>query len=124
VEAYFQAQKESDSIKRNAFASISDPETAFAQGNQVHMSVVDIKAWEKRKKDVMKEAIEAKFTQHASLQTLLLSTYPHTLRQIKPTDSYWGTGPDGKGQNMLGVLLMELRDRLYSKKTIDSIYSQ
>jgi predicted NAD-dependent protein-ADP-ribosyltransferase YbiA (DUF1768 family) len=31
---------------------------------------------------------------------------------ITDTDSFWGCGSDGKGRNMLGRLLMELRERL------------
>lgn len=66
--------------------------------------------WEREKSVAMRKAIHAKFSQHLDLKELLLSTFPHKLVQIKPGDPCWGTGNDGKGQNLLGVLLMELRE--------------
>jgi len=41
-----------------------------------------------------------------------LSTGNSILIENNPLDPYWGTGPDGKGKNMTGKLLMELRERL------------
>jgi len=61
---------------------------------------------------VMRTAIKAKFTQSTELRELLLSTGAHPLVQLKPDDQFWGSGWNGQGQNMLGVLLMELRDEL------------
>lgn len=73
----------------------------------------DLRAdWEEVKVGVMKRAVYAKFTQDSSLRALLVSTGHHPLLQLKPQDSMWGSGPDGTGQNMLGVLLMQLRETL------------
>ena len=60
----------------------------------------------------MREALAAKFTQDAGLRALLLSTGEAPLVQLKPGDAYWGTGPNGRGRNALGALLMELRAAL------------
>ncbi len=60
----------------------------------------------------MREAVRAKFTQSESLKQLLLATHPHPLVQLKPGDDVWGTGPSGKGQNLLGVILQNLRSEL------------
>jgi predicted NAD-dependent protein-ADP-ribosyltransferase YbiA (DUF1768 family) len=57
----------------------------------------------------MRAALRAKFTQSAALRALLASTGEHPLVQVKAGDAYWGTGPDGRGQNQLGALLMALR---------------
>jgi len=32
------------------------------------------------------------------------------------TDSYWGDGGDGHGKNMLGKIIMQVRDELKSKE--------
>jgi ribA/ribD-fused uncharacterized protein len=64
--------------------------------------------------ETMRRAVQAKFTQHATLSALLLSTGNHTLSQLKPTDAYWGSGSDGTGVDMLGVLLMGVRATLAS----------
>ncbi len=68
--------------------------------------------WESVKVDVMRRAIDAKFRQHDKLRALLLSTGDEELIEETDTDSFWGCGSDGKGRNMLGRLLMELRERL------------
>ena len=63
---------------------------------------------------IMRDAIKVKFTQNAHLKQLLLSTKNHSLVQLKPNDNLWGTGPAGKGSNLLGVALQDLRIELSS----------
>jgi ribA/ribD-fused uncharacterized protein len=41
-----------------------------------------------------------------------LSTGDEEIVEDSPIDSYWGCGADGKGQNNLGKILMEVRSRL------------
>lgn len=62
----------------------------------------------------MREALIAKFEQHETLRTLLLSTGDAKLVEHTENDSYWGDGGDGSGRNMLGQLLMEVRQKLSS----------
>jgi len=53
-----------------------------------------------------------KFTQHSDLKERLLDT--HNLELIEGNnwdDTYWGIC-NGRGRNMLGMLLMEVRDIL------------
>jgi predicted NAD-dependent protein-ADP-ribosyltransferase YbiA (DUF1768 family) len=52
---------------------------------------------------------------HDHLRALLLHTGDIHLAQIKPNDGFWGLGRDGSGKNMLGILLMEIRDELSSE---------
>ncbi len=61
---------------------------------------------------VMLVAVRAKFTQHAKLAELLLSTGGALLVEHTVNDSYWGDGGDGSGKNMLGKILMLVRDEL------------
>lgn len=60
----------------------------------------------------MREALDAKFRQHADLTALLLSTGDAVLVEHTENDDYWGDGGDGSGKNMLGRLLMDLRAKL------------
>ena len=55
---------------------------------------------------------KAKFTQNQKLKQLLLNTENKILREASPYDSYWGIGPDGKGKNKLGEILMRIREEL------------
>lgn len=70
------------------------------------------KDWESVKDQIMRKAVLAKFTQHDDLQELLLSTGDAKLVEHTTNDSYWGDGSDGSGKNMLGRILMEVREQL------------
>lgn len=68
--------------------------------------------WESVKVSVMTEALRAKFTQHAELRDILLGTADAKLVEHTTNDDYWGDGGDGSGRNMLGILLMRVREEL------------
>lgn len=74
-----------------------------------------VPTWSKIKFDRMRGVLRAKFSQHPALQDLLLSTGNARLVEVGTTDNavnrQWGE-VNGKGKNMLGVLLMEVRDEL------------
>lgn len=71
--------------------------------------------WSKLKFERMREVLKAKYTQHDDLKFLLLSTGEKRLVESCRTDNLvnrtWGE-VNGKGKNMLGVLLMEVRAAL------------
>jgi ribA/ribD-fused uncharacterized protein len=71
--------------------------------------------WAKIKFDRMRNVLRVKFTQHEDLRMLLLSTNDNRLVEAGRVDNavnrVWGE-VNGKGQNMLGVLLMEIRTEL------------
>lgn len=68
--------------------------------------------WENIKLDVMRAVISYKFTTDPHCQQVLLATSGHMLYEDSPYDSFWGIGKDGKGQNWLGKILVEFRDKL------------
>lgn len=71
--------------------------------------------WASIKFDRMRAVLRAKFTQHPDLAEILVSTGTKRLVEVGSVNSavnrLWGE-IDGKGKNMLGVMLMELRDQL------------
>lgn len=71
--------------------------------------------WSATKFDRMRAVLKSKFTQHNDLKELLLSTGSARLVEVGKVDNAvnrtWGE-VNGKGKNMLGVLLMELRAEL------------
>jgi len=71
--------------------------------------------WSRVKYDRMRAVLRAKFWQHEDLRQLLLSTGEARLVEAGRVDNAvnrtWGE-VNGKGLNMLGVLLMELRGEL------------
>lgn len=68
--------------------------------------------WAQIKFDRMRAVLRAKFQQHEDLKDLLLSTGDVRLVEAGTVNNavnrLWGE-VDGKGENMLGVMLMELR---------------
>lgn len=71
--------------------------------------------WSRTKFDRMRNVLRAKFTQHEDLKEILLSTGDARLVEVGRTDNLvnrtWGE-VNGKGSNMLGVLLMEVREEI------------
>jgi hypothetical protein len=74
--------------------------------------------WSKTKFERMKKILMCKFTQHQDLQALLLSTGNMRLVEVATIDNavnrLWGE-VNGKGQNKLGELLMEVRKDIRQK---------
>lgn len=71
--------------------------------------------WSKVKFDRMRDVLRAKFGQHPDLADLLLSTGEAELVEAATVDNAvnrtWGR-VNGRGRNMLGVLLMEVREEI------------
>lgn len=67
----------------------------------------------------MREALRHKFSL-PELRALLLSTGKRTLIEDSPYDNFWGCGRLGKGQNMLGSLLMALRTELQATEVAET----
>lgn len=68
--------------------------------------------WESVKVSIMRKAVQAKFTQHDNIREVLLSTVDAKIVEHTENDNYWGDGGDGSGKNMLGKILMEVREEL------------
>ena len=104
-EAAFQAQKTLDLRIRQQFAPLT-PSASKSQGRCLRLRP----DWDRVKDDVMRMVLKAKFDQNHDLRQLLIETAPRHLEEGNTWgDIYWGT-VGGVGQNMLGKLLMELRE--------------
>jgi ribA/ribD-fused uncharacterized protein len=110
TEHYFQAQKFAGTPHEEMVRLADSPMTAAKMGRERSRPLRP--DWESVKDDIMREAVLAKFQQHASLRTLLLSTDDAEIIEHTRNDAYWGDGGDGSGGNMLGRILMEVRSRI------------
>ncbi|MEZ4407057.1 MAG: NADAR family protein [Polyangiales bacterium] len=112
TEHFFQAQKfvGVDDAHAEAIRKANTPMLAARMGRDRKKKLR--RDWESAKVAVMREALVAKFSQHDALRELLRSTGEATLVEHTDADDYWGDGGDGSGRNMLGRLLMEVRERL------------
>ena len=110
TEHYFQAQKFAGTEHEEKVRLAHSPKEAAELGRNRKLPLR--KDWEKVKDNIMLEALRAKFTQHKDLREILLGTDDTILVEHTKNDSYWGDGGDGSGKNMLGKLLMKLREEL------------
>lgn len=109
-EHYFQAMKFESASDQNDIRKAKTPMEAARKGRDRKRKLK--RNWESMKDNVMREAVLAKFTQHNSLKELLLSTNDAKLIEHTENDDYWGDGGNGKGRNVLGSILVEVRAKL------------
>lgn len=109
-EAAFQAQKCMNPEDRKAFSEV-DPSTAKKMGRKVQLRP----DWEDVKVGLMKKIVFAKFTQNPNLALNLLDTKDEELVEGNDWgDKIWGK-VNGDGQNLLGQILMEVREEIRLK---------
>lgn len=93
------------------------------------VSGFDGQVWEDRCYGIVKQANEAKFSQHPELGNFLKATGERIIVEASPYDRIWGIGlmqddPKAKdplqwrGTNLLGFALMEVRDILLGRKEV------
>ena len=106
-EAAFQAQKTLDDAVKQRFTAM-DPSAAKHAGRKVDLR----KDWEDVKEELMYQICKAKFTQHPDLAQKLLNTGREELIEGNDWgDRTWGM-VGGKGRNLLGKILMRIREEL------------
>jgi ribA/ribD-fused uncharacterized protein len=109
-EHYFQAQKFEDAGHQESIRKARSPMIAARMGRDRKKPLR--RDWESVKVAIMRQAVRAKFSQHEDIRHVLLSTGEAALVEHTENDDYWGDGGDGSGKNMLGRILMEVRDEL------------
>jgi N-glycosidase YbiA len=113
TEHYFQAQKFLSEDDRVNIRRAPSPKEAANRGRDRSRPLRE--DWEAVKDDVMHRAVHAKFAGHPELRALLLSTGDQEIVENTSHDYYWGCGKDGGGKNMLGKILMKVREELRSQ---------
>lgn len=106
TEHAYQAAKVLDTSTRYDISLMSTPGQAKKAGRIVKLR----EDWEHIKVSVMNTILCQKF-QDDQLAQKLVETYPHELVEGNTWgDRFWGVC-NGEGQNMLGVLLMQIRNQ-------------
>lgn len=112
-EHYYQSQKATEPEVRRWIAEAPKPYLAMKIGRLLRMDRGEIsKFWDAYRVDVMLKGLRAKFTQNPDLKEKLLGTGDAELHEDSPTDKFWGR----KGADMLGKLLMQVRQELREGK--------
>ncbi len=126
AEQYMMAQKAllfGDKEVFDKIMSCPDPTEYKALGRQVRN--FDPNVWEANKVRIVREGNMAKFSQNEELKEYLLSTGTSILAEASPDDCIWGVGLEEwqpeigdprnwEGENLLGYILMEIRENLVS----------
>lgn len=81
--------------------------------------------WNEIRYDIMFQVNKEKYFYNQDLRQILLDTEDAYLFEDSPYDYIWGIGKNGGGQNLLGKVLMEIRDYFKSdafimKKTTEN----
>ena len=97
------------------------PAEAKKLGREINGFVPEV--WEAHKVEIVTTGNRHKFNQHPELSTFLLATHDRVLVEASPVDTVWGIGlaadaADAEtparwlGPNLLGFILMDVRDQL------------
>jgi ribA/ribD-fused uncharacterized protein len=107
AEHYYQSMKATDGVKR---AWIRDAATGYEAKARAHSLKEGevIRKSPEQKIATVREAFIAKFTQNQDLGARLLETGNAELLEDSPDDLFWGA----KGENWIGRLVMEARERI------------
>ncbi len=109
-EHYFQAQKFPNTPYAEQIRAAKSPMLAARLGRSRKQPIrAD---WAEVKDDIMRRAVLCKFRANKDIKNALISTGDTNLVENAPGDYYWGCGADGTGLNMLGRILMEVRQQL------------
>ena len=128
TEQYFMAAKAvcfGDEKRYEQIMAATDPGEYKRLGRLVKN--FDPAVWDARRYEIMKTANREKYRQNPALLDALLSTGDAVLAEASPFDTIWGVGIGaGKaydidpaafpGRNLLGKLLMELREEFHAAR--------
>jgi ribA/ribD-fused uncharacterized protein len=109
-EHYFQAQKFAGTSFVEHIRQAHSPKEAANLGRQRTFPLRT--DWEQVKDETMRRAVFRKFETHIDIRAILLATGDEEIIEQTTTDYYWGCGTDGSGRNMLGQILMQVRQTL------------
>jgi N-glycosidase YbiA len=119
VEHAYQCQRYTDKEIIEEIRSARSPVKAWeASSKYKHLQIPEFKK-EEYKLEVMKKLMRLKAEQHEEIRKALvesgdlnivkhITTYP-------PGDGFWDDGEDGKGQNHMGRMWMEIREELVTQ---------
>jgi len=109
-EHFFQAQKFLDRHDQELVRKIHCPVVAARMARRAERHRRE--DWDEIKDSVMRQAVLAKFSQHEEIRRILVATGDAVIVEHSQKDRYWGDAGDGSGENMLGKILMEVREEL------------
>lgn len=78
---------------------------------------LDIRKWNKNKVELMRSLVYQKFEKNIKLRKMLMAMEGYTLDERNSWgDTFWGTNEQGEGENNLGQILMNIRDKFIAQE--------
>ena len=114
VEHYFQAKEFEGTEYEEKIRNIEKAIEAAKAGRDRSLPLRS--DWNEIKNVVMYKGAYEKFNQNKELRAILLSTGKKEIIEETEEDNYWGCGKKGDGENMLGKILMRVREELKDTK--------
>jgi ribA/ribD-fused uncharacterized protein len=114
VEHYYQGMKFEGGELRESIRAADHPEKAskLAKANRKRAR----KDWQKVRQVIMTRAVYTKCRSHRAVADALLATGDKHIVESTMYDYYWGVGRDGRGNNVFGKVLMDVRDKLMQER--------
>lgn len=109
-EHYYQAQKFAGTEHVERVRLAPSPMEAAKIGRDKNLPMRS--DWDSVKDTVMRRAVLKKFQTHTGIRRILLDTGDVEIIENTSDDYYWGCGTNKTGKNMLGIILMEVRETL------------
>jgi ribA/ribD-fused uncharacterized protein len=106
-EIYYQSMKAKDNYTREWIRNAPNTYLAMIAGRALRKGKELVDDWNSKKVDMILKGLRAKF-KDPELRKKLLATGNAVIHEDSPTDMFWGK----KGEDMLGKLLMQVRDEI------------
>jgi ribA/ribD-fused uncharacterized protein len=110
AEHYYQAAKFEDAALREEIRNAPHPKEAAAIAKKHKRAWRS--DWKRLRRTAMTRALYIRFRTHEDLAGELLKTGERRLVENSNFDYFWGCGRDGRGDNVYGEVLMDIRDKL------------
>lgn len=111
----YQAAKFNDERIKEEILKAKTPDEAFRIGRR--NSDILVKNWHDIRVGIMENIVSEKLKQNLYLKELLLKTGNKNIFESSSTDSFWGWGPDKKGENHMGKIWMNLREKIINNES-------
>jgi len=110
AEHYYQASKYAGRPYAQTIAQAPSAEEAYRLGNRWFKRKVP--EWKSRRKLMMTRALYRIVNEHPAIKQALLDTEEQLLIETSLYGHYWGVGRDQRGENTLGKIWMDIRQKI------------
>ena len=110
AEHYYQAHKFENLPYVDVILATPSAYEAHTMGNKWFKR--KIKDWKTKRRVWMTRALYRKAMEHEEVKVALMETGNNLIIETSLYDHYWGLGRDQRGENMLGHVWMDIRDKI------------